>query len=174
MSSSVRIADRPHAQLELSEPPSTTTGDDHGPRGRRAARCRRSVAGRTMADSFRAFVNGVVEKAGSASAVAAGIGMSVSAFQRSVHKNGSLGVGACLRLARFSGTSPSMVLRLARKGDVAELIENLYGPTREPISDEDREWLIIGRELSADARDASFVLLRAVHRAEQHPHRRRA
>lgn len=37
----------------------------------------------------------------------------------------------CLRLARLTGTHPSIVLRAAGKEDLADLIEQLYGPAAE-------------------------------------------
>jgi hypothetical protein len=35
----------------------------------------------------------------------------------------------CLRLADMTGTSPSRVLHAAARGDIADIIEELYGPT---------------------------------------------
>jgi plasmid maintenance system antidote protein VapI len=106
-----------------------------------------------MPESFRAFIHGLVAKHGSASAVAAQIGMSVSAFQRGVQNNGSLSVGACLRLAKLSGESPARVLRLAKKGDIVDLIEELFGPERDPLSDAERNrvkrWRKKGTEAEA-------------------------
>lgn len=36
----------------------------------------------------------------------------------------------CLRLARVTGENPSLVLRTANKGEIAQLIEELYGSSR--------------------------------------------
>jgi transcriptional regulator with XRE-family HTH domain len=40
-------------------------------------------------------------------------------------------VEVCLRLATVTGTSASRILRAAGKGDVADVIEDLYGPAAE-------------------------------------------
>jgi hypothetical protein len=37
-------------------------------------------------------------------------------------------VRGCLRLAKVTGENPGLVLRSAGKGDIADLIEQLYGP----------------------------------------------
>lgn len=73
------------------------------------------------------FVDEQVSKRyGTASALAGRIGMSFSAFSRSV-RAGSLSTENLLRLAMETGTPPSDLLRIARKEHVAHLIETLYG-----------------------------------------------
>jgi hypothetical protein len=51
------------------------------------------------------------------------------------HLSRAMGAGAqpfdvrgCLRLAKITGENPGLVLRSAGKADIAELIEQLYGP----------------------------------------------
>lgn len=127
-----------------------------------------------MADSFRTFINEQIAKAGTAGNVAKAIGMSLSAFSRGVRLEGSLGVDKCLRLAEWSGESPTRVLRLAKKGEVAEVIERLYGSAREPQSAPERELTELWRELETEpeARKALFTLLRALVNATKHHHQR--
>lgn len=59
--------------------------------------------------------------------LAAATGLTLSAFSRGVKKEGTLNVENCLRLAETTGIAASQVLRTAGKGDIAELIERLYG-----------------------------------------------
>lgn len=115
-----------------------------------------------MANSFRQFIDGLVQKTGTAGAVAQAIGMSLSAFSRGVRNEGTLSVENCLRLAEWSGESPGRVLHLANKGDVAVLIERLYGAERTPVSGPERELSALWRELEPDAQSALFTLLRAL------------
>lgn len=117
-----------------------------------------------MAESFRTFVQGLVTEHGTAGSVAKAIGMSLSAFSRGVRLEGTLGVEKCLKLAQWSGAAPSHVLRLAKKGEVADLIEDMYGPARSPVSEDERELTELWRDLEPepDARRAFFTLLRAL------------
>jgi len=54
------------------------------------------------------------------------IDMSDSAFSRGV-RNGTLGIESLLKLARETGESPDVVLRMAGKAAVADLLADLYG-----------------------------------------------
>ena len=71
----------------------------------------------------------VRDKYGTHSVLANAIGMTLSAFGRG-SRNGTFSTESLLRLAAEVGQNPSNVLRLAGKGDVAALIERLYGPGR--------------------------------------------
>jgi hypothetical protein len=62
-------------------------------------------------------------------AVADAAGLTSSAFWRQV-QNGTLGIEPLLRLARATGTPASRVLTLAGKGELADLIESLFGTAR--------------------------------------------
>lgn len=92
-----------------------------------------------MSTPFERYINKLVKEHGTAGTIAKAIGMSLSAFSRGVRLEGSLGVDKLLRLAQWAGDDPSEVLRLAKKGDVADLIEQLYGTPRPPLSRVDDE-----------------------------------
>jgi hypothetical protein len=104
---------------------------------------------------FAAFIEELKERHGNLSAVAAGIGMSVSAFSRGVAR-GTLNVENLLQLATFSGEPPSRVLALAGKGDVAQQIEALYGQAT--VSPAERQLLEDWSHLD-DAERKAFRLL---------------
>jgi hypothetical protein len=130
-----------------------------------------------MPESFRSFIQGLISaKYGTAQAVADAIGMSLSAFSRGVRKEGTLSVENCLRLAAHAGEPPSRVLRLADKVPIAELIEQLYGPEREPLSGMERDLLQLWRSLNLDAQLPLSTILRALAggRGHSQPRQRRA
>jgi hypothetical protein len=77
-------------------------------------------------ESFNEFIERWIVRYGTAQALADAIGMRLSAFARAT-RAGTLGVEQCLRLAENTREPPGRVLRLAGKGEVAELIERLYG-----------------------------------------------
>lgn len=64
-------------------------------------------------------------------ALAEAAGLTESAFWRQIRDTGSLGVPPLLRLALATGEPASDVLRRARKGDLADLIEQCYGAPQE-------------------------------------------
>lgn len=64
-------------------------------------------------------------------AMADAIGISPARLSRAMNQEEyTLNAVNCLRLARRSGESPSRVLRVAGKGEVADLIEAMYGKPR--------------------------------------------
>jgi hypothetical protein len=127
-----------------------------------------------MPESFRSFIQGLIStKYGTAQAVADAIGMSLSAFSRGVRKEGTLSVENCLRLAAHAGEPPSRVLRLAGKEPIAELIEQLYGSERDPISGIERDVLQLWRSLHLDAQAPLSTLLHALAGARGHHHQPR-
>ena len=69
--------------------------------------------------------------------------MSLSAFSRGVRNEGTLNVEHCLRLARATGEDPLQVLRLADKDSVADILDDLFGPPRPSLSDDDRALLAL-------------------------------
>lgn len=77
----------------------------------------------------------------------------------------------CLRLARLSGESPSEILRAAGKGNVADLIELLYGKDRTRLlTPAERELLDAWATMSPRARDALQLIIDEVpktHRAKR-------
>lgn len=118
-----------------------------------------------MVDTFRSFIDDLTQRHHlTKGAVAKAIGLSLSAYSRGVRIEGTLGIDTCLRLAEWSGESPSRVLRLAQKAETAELIERLYGPAaaRSPLSGPDRELVGLWHELEPDAQKAISTLLHAL------------
>lgn len=93
--------------------------------------------------TFPQYIKGLIDRHGTATVIADAIGMSLSAFQRNVNDRRTFGVAACLRLAEWAGDSPSTVLRLAGKGEEANLIERLYGKPSPALSATDRELLAL-------------------------------
>lgn len=82
------------------------------------------------------------------------IGITPGRLSRVLGGEHSLDVGNCLTLATLIGESPSRVLRAAGKGDIADAIEALYGPSAPSVSPKDREILDAWNALTPRARDA--------------------
>ena len=128
-------------------------------------------------ETFLSFIKELERRHGTANAIAEALDMSPSAFSRG-SRSGSLGTLKLLRLAKWSGESPSRVLRLAGKGEIADQIEDLYGPEHAlngRAHEVGEQWLA----LEKDAQDALFILLRALssskrHQADHHRPARRA
>ena len=98
-----------------------------------------------MSEDFRRFIAKLVERTGTAQAVADAIGMTLSAFSRGVRNAGTLDVKHCLLLAKWSGEDPTAVLQMAGKGDIAAIIRDLFGPPQEPITAETRRFAKLPR-----------------------------
>jgi len=79
----------------------------------------------------------------------------------------SFNIENCLRLARLSGEPPSRVLRLAGKGEVADLIEWLYGPPALTVTQ--KHLLERWAYLSAPLQEALLALITALARASGAP-----
>jgi hypothetical protein len=69
-------------------------------------------------------------------------------------------IRACLRLAQVTGESPTTILRAAGKGDLAKLIEELYGAPPPLLTVPQRELLEAWDRMPEPARQALFVLAR--------------
>lgn len=124
---------------------------------------------------FSSFIAELVRRYGTAHRLSEAIGMSLSAFSRGVRNEGTLSVENCLRLAEETGEPPSKVLRLASKGQVADLIERLYA--RVPMKEADREILFLWQNLDSEADRALRTLLRALvadQKRAKKPHRHSA
>lgn len=100
--------------------------------------------------------------------IAALIGMSESGFVRGV-KRGTLSVENLLDLARATDTHPSRMLRLAGKEKAADLIERLYGPGRDALTESQRTLLELWDRLpDEEARRSMLFTLRAIGNAAVH------
>lgn len=105
------------------------------------------------------------------------IGITPGRLSRVLGGEHSLDVGNCLTLATLTGESPSRVLRAAGKGDIADAIEALYGPSAPSVSPKEREILDAWNALTPGARDALRLTMTQLPRipakAEQAISRRR-
>lgn len=101
----------------------------------------------------------VVSRYGTHSALAAAIGMSLSAFSRAVREEGTLSVENCEKLAVEVGDNPAHILRLARRPEHAEVAENLYGRSDETLTRREMEHMALWRRNDSIAHDAVDALL---------------
>ena len=60
-------------------------------------------------------------------ALAKALGISPTHVNRITSDPSSIGVETCLRLANVTAANPSAILRVTRKGEVADLLDRLYG-----------------------------------------------
>lgn len=88
---------------------------------------------------FRALLRSLVQRYGTKDALGKLIGMSGSRVGRAIDGQYSFNITNCLKLSKATGAPASQVLRAAGKGDVADLIESLYGAERVPEREESRE-----------------------------------
>lgn len=75
----------------------------------------------------------IATKYRTATAMAKVVGMELSPFTRGV-ASGTFNVVNLLQIAKATHEHPSKVLRMAGKGDVADLIESLYGDPHAPAN----------------------------------------
>jgi hypothetical protein len=110
---------------------------------------------------FSELLNRAVATFPNRSAFAKAMGLNASRLSRALNTGDfPFNVANCLRLAQVSGESPSVVLRAAGKGDIADLIEALYGRDRnELLSAEERALLDQWRRLDPNARAGLHALL---------------
>lgn len=93
-----------------------------------------------------------------------------SGFLRGV-KSGTLSPENCLRLAEVLGEQPSVVFRVARKLELADQFDRLYGQTANPMTEAERELVDVWRELTPRAREGLWLVIRDLHfRSDAIPH----
>lgn len=85
----------------------------------------------TDRQDFDAWIDGLLQRYRTKRALAEAAGLSESAFWRQIRDTGSLGVPPLLKLALATGEPASEILRRAKKGELADLIELCYGAPRE-------------------------------------------
>lgn len=76
---------------------------------------------------FREFLETEARRFGNKKGFAKAIGITPGRFSRLLRGEFSMEVVNCLRLAKVTGESPDRVLRLAKKSEIADLIQELYG-----------------------------------------------
>lgn len=84
-------------------------------------------------DDFTDLLNRIADRFPTRLALAKALDINASRLSRALNgtdKHTSFNIENCLKLAQVSGEPPADVLRAAGKGDIAELIESLYGPER--------------------------------------------
>lgn len=81
-----------------------------------------------------------------------------SGFLRGV-KQGTLSAENCLRLAEVLGEEPPVVFRVAKKPDLADQFNRLYGKTANPMTADERDLVDAWRALTPRAREALRTLL---------------
>jgi hypothetical protein len=85
--------------------------------------------------TFAALIERLIEQHGTQDAVAKLLGISSSGLGRA---GDTMSFQNLIKLAYKAGLDPSLVLRLAGKGEIADMLESVYGPPAAPLSDEDR------------------------------------
>jgi hypothetical protein len=127
-----------------------------------AVRTGRCVCSAAVSD-FTDLLERAVAKFPSRQAFAKAIGLNASRLSRAMNTGDfPFNITNCLRLAQVAGESPSLVLRTAGKGDVADLIESLYGHDRtELLEPAERELLDHWRRLPTHAREGLLSVLAA-------------
>jgi hypothetical protein len=113
-------------------------------------------------ETFHSFIQRWIAEYGTAGRLANAIGLTLSAFSRGVRNEGTLGVESCLRLAEETGESPGLVLRLAGKADVADLLERIYGRRQSllRLGRQDRELLDLWSNLTAASQKSLLALMK--------------
>lgn len=100
-----------------------------------------------------------------ATALAAKIDMELSPFSRGV-KSGTLNLVNLLKLAKAADEQPSIVLRLAGKGEEADLIEEVYGSGDGALTVSEREMLDAWNALTPRAREGLRLTLSELPRSQ--------
>ena len=101
----------------------------------------------------------ITERFGTQTALANAIGLQLTPFTRGVAV-GTFNVMNLLRLARAAEASPSMVLRLAGKGQEADLIEELYGSGRDALTASQREVVALWDQITEERRAPLLFTMR--------------
>lgn len=114
---------------------------------------------------FRDLLEAAAKAYPTKKAFARAIGITPGRLSRVLGGEHSLDVGNCLTLARLTGESPSRVLRVAGKVDIAEAIEAVYGPSAKSVSPKEREILEIWNALTQRAREGLWLTMSELPRA---------
>lgn len=116
----------------------------------------------TVGLDFTALLKRVAARFPSQQAFAEALDMSTARLNRALNKSDyPFNALNCLRLARLSGESASEILRAANKGEVADLIESLYGTPTSTAPDE-RELLERFRAMKQPAKTKLLEFVREI------------
>ena len=115
------------------------------------------AVGLLAALTFQEWVQHLIDtRYRTATAMAAAMGMDLTPFQRGVDV-GTFKLENLLKLAKITDERPSVVLRMARKGEEATLIESLYGP--DTLTPSQREVIRLWDAITNDADRAAVLLV---------------
>lgn len=118
-----------------------------------------SVVNSLPVSEFRDLLETAAQAFPTKKAFARAIGITPGRLSRVLGGEHSLDVGNCLTLAKLTGESPSRVLRVAGKPDIADAIEALYGPSAAGVSPKERELLDAWDAVSQHAREGLWITL---------------
>jgi transcriptional regulator with XRE-family HTH domain len=112
---------------------------------------------------FSKYLQRIAEEFATKKALADAIGMGQPRLSHALSgEDGyTFNVENCLRLAKIANRPASEVLRVAGKGDIAELLEHLYPRPGKRITGEQRDLLDDWALLDTDEQDAFRRLIRA-------------
>jgi hypothetical protein len=118
-------------------------------------------------EDLPSILKGLVESYGTQTAVAKAIGVTDSRLAKVLKPGGDAGtlnVANCLRLAKLANLSPAHVLRAANKDDIADLIEELYGPAPPrkngpAVAPESRRLLLAWEQLPREVRKEMLTIV---------------
>jgi plasmid maintenance system antidote protein VapI len=120
---------------------------------------------------FRDFLEAAAKTLGSKRKLAKAIAITPGRLSRVLGGEHSLEIDRCLTLAKLTGESPLRVLRLAGKADLADQIEEAYGPNRPTIKPAEQalldQWDALEPSDRANLR-AILTALAAKRREERH------
>jgi plasmid maintenance system antidote protein VapI len=115
-------------------------------------------------ESLEHYINRLVKKHGTAGRVASMIGMSLSAFSRGVKEEHTLSVENCLRLADAVGDNAAMILRLAGKPQVADVVDRIAGKSTETLSRREHNLIRTWKTIDPDLQDLTERTIEAFSR----------
>jgi hypothetical protein len=119
--------------------------------------------------TFKGWIDRLVEERfGTPTALAKTIGLHLTPFSRGV-ASGTFNVVNLLKLAKVANEPPSNVLRMAGKGDVADLIESLYGGAA--MTPQQREVSALLDRMDPHDRSLGVEMLRRIAAAASHSSR---
>ena len=131
-----------------------------------AARASGSVSLVAVTD-FQELLNRIAKGFPTRTALAKAIDINASRLSRALNGTDQLpfNIENCLQLAKVSGEPASNVLRAADKGDIADLIESLYGPQRKvtdpAVLDLLQHWPTFSADERSYIRNSIAMVLRA-------------
>jgi plasmid maintenance system antidote protein VapI len=118
---------------------------------------------------FRDLLEAAAKRYPTKRAFARAIGITAGRLSRVLGGEHSFDVGNCLTLAKLTGESPSRVLRVAGKSDIADAIEALYGPGAVTVSPKERQILDVWNALTERARQGLSLTMSELSRARDAP-----